>query len=204
MRRLLGLLLLLGFGLLVFFLTREAYREEPAERVVESTVLLERVRPVLKLVTVEGDFSEVYTYEEALDTYDWLKQFTPFRKKAILRVQARVSVGYDLEGLGIRVDEERHTVWLEAPPEPQVLAIDHDIAYYDLEEGAFNEFSADDLTRLNADAKRQIASQVQGSGLFTEAERQRDAVVEAVRALVENAGWKLELGWQPRDARSRL
>lgn len=204
MRRLLGLLLLLGFGLLVFFLTREAYREEPAERVVESTVVLERVRPVLKLVTVEGDFSEVYTYEEALDTYDWLKQFTPFRKKAILRVQARVSVGYDLEGLGIRVDEERHTVWLEAPPEPQVLAIDHDIAYYDLEEGAFNEFSADDLTRLNADAKRQIASQVQGGGLFTEAERQRDAVVEAVRALVENAGWKLELGWQPRDARSRL
>ncbi len=204
MRRLLGLLLLLGFGLLVFFLTREAYREEPAERVVESTVVLERVRPVLKLVTVEGDFSEVYTYEEALDTYDWLKQFAPFRKKAILRVQARVSVGYDLEGLGIRVDEERHTVWLEAPPEPQVLAIDHDIAYYDLEEGAFNEFSATDLTRLNADAKRQIASQVQGSGLFIEAERQRDAVVEAVRALVENAGWKLELGWQPRDARSRL
>ena len=54
-------------------------------------------------------------------------------------------------------------MWLEAPPEPQVLAIDHDIAYYDLEEVRSTRFSADDLTRLNADAKRQIASQVQGS-----------------------------------------
>src|SRR5688572_4433204 len=100
MRRALGLLLLLGFGLLVFFITREAYRPDAPSEQVNSTVLLERVHPVLKLVTVEGEFSELYTYRNADATFEWLEQFPIFQKRAILRVKARASVGYDLEGLG--------------------------------------------------------------------------------------------------------
>ena len=58
------------------FSDAEAYREEPAERVVEAPCCWSRCGPCLKLVTV-GRLQRVYTYEEALDTYDWLKQFTP-------------------------------------------------------------------------------------------------------------------------------
>jgi hypothetical protein len=47
-----GLLLLLALCLLVFFITREVYRPDATSEQVDSTVLLERVRPVLKLVTV--------------------------------------------------------------------------------------------------------------------------------------------------------
>lgn len=204
MRRITGLLLLLGFGLLVFFVTREAYRPEAADSSVTSTVLLQRVRPVLKLITVEGEFNEVLTYRNADAQFDWLKQYAPFQKKAILRIQARVSVGYDLEGLGITVDEASRTITLNAPPEPTILSTEHNVEYYDLEEGVFNEFTAADLTRMNAEAKRMITAKVPRSGLYDEAREQRDTVVEAVRSMVENAGWKLELGWVPRDARNRL
>ena len=57
MSRIVRILLALGLCLLVFFITREIYRPEAATEQVDSTVLLERIRPVLKLVTVEGDFS---------------------------------------------------------------------------------------------------------------------------------------------------
>jgi len=93
MNRIKGLLLLVGLGLLVFFITREAYRPEAATEQVSSTVLLERIRPVLKLVTVEGDFSELYTYRNAEAPMDWMKSFSPFQKKAILRVKGRCQRG---------------------------------------------------------------------------------------------------------------
>ncbi len=60
-------ILLLVVGLLVFFITREAYQPSTPSEEVSATVLLERVRPVLKLVTVEGDFSELYTHRRGFD-----------------------------------------------------------------------------------------------------------------------------------------
>ncbi len=35
--------------------------------------------------------------------FEWLKSSTPFQKSASLRVKARVSVGYDLEGMDLDV-----------------------------------------------------------------------------------------------------
>jgi hypothetical protein len=106
-----GLVLLLGVGLLVFFITREVYRPEASTEQVEATVLLERVRPVLKLVTVEGDFSEVITYSDAKRRLVRLDQGAPLEPQAgHPLVKARASVGYDLEGMGWTFDEATRTV----------------------------------------------------------------------------------------------
>lgn len=202
MRRASGLLLLFAFGLLVFFITREAYRpDEPTDR-VNATVLLERVRPVLKLVTVEGDFSELYDHTDQWKWWYGISGLT--EKRAILRVRATVHVGYDLEGLQISVDEQTRTMTLDAPPHPKVLSIDHDLDFYDIKEGYFNHFSPKELTTLSANAKTQVLKKVAQTQLFVEAVKQRDAVVEVVRSLVESAGWTLELGWEPKDGRTRL
>ncbi len=189
MNKLKGLLLLLGVGLLVFFITRSIYEPAASEEQVSSTVLLERIRPVLKLVTVEGDFNEVYTYRDAQATFDWLKQFAPFQKKAMLRVQATVSVGYDLEGLDLQLDEASHTVKLNGMRVPEVLAIDHDLDYYDLEAGTFNPFTAQDHTRMEAEAKNLIKRRVAESGLFRVAADRKQEVIKVLRAMVESSGW---------------
>ncbi len=70
MNKIKGLLVLVGVALLVFFITRAVYEPERATEQVSSTVLLERIRPVLKLVTVEGDFNEMYTYSDAQASFD--------------------------------------------------------------------------------------------------------------------------------------
>lgn len=191
MQRIKGLLLLLGTVLLVFFITREIYQPGAVTEQVSAAVLLERVRPVLKLTTVEGEFVELYTHK---DSWDWGYSIPGFtEKRAILRVKARVSVGYDLNGMRVSTNEVTHTITLDAPPRPQILSVEHDIDYYDMSEGLFNSFGPQELTSISARAKQQVLDKVPQSGLFEEAEKQRDEVVGVVRTLAESAGWTVEV-----------
>lgn len=192
MQRVKGLLFILGVALLVFFVTREVYREEAPAPAVEAEVLLERVRPVLKLTTVEGDLVELFSHS---DHSGWALAI-PYltEKRALLRVKARVSVGYDLNGMRVTTDEARRTITLEAPPEPMVLGVEHDVDWYDMEQGLFNSFDPEELTAISAQAKQRILDRVPQSGLFAQAAAQRDQMVTVVRAMVESAGWRLELG----------
>ncbi|MCB0815783.1 MAG: DUF4230 domain-containing protein [Flavobacteriales bacterium] len=202
MSRIARVVVLLAVALLVFFITREVYRPSETSEVVNSTIMLKRVRTVLKLVTVEGEFNELYDHA---DSWNWRYAVPGFtEKRAILRVKARVSVGYDLEGLQLTTDERTRTITIQAPPSPSVLSLEHDIDYYDLNEGLFNHFDERELTRISNKAKERIRDQVGTSGLYEVAEEQRDELLDLLRTLVESNGWKLELGWESKDARSRL
>ncbi len=196
--------LALGACLLVFFITRGIYRDEATPPVENSTVLLEQVRKVMKLVTVEGDFNELYSREDSWNYSDWLARLPGFKKKIMLRVKARASVGYDLSGTRLTMDEESHTIYLDLPTKPEVLSLEHDVDYYDLDEGAFNHFSPQELTSINAEAKKRIREKIEASGLYTKAEERRAEVVALVRALVEGNGWRFEEGTGVKDGRTRL
>ena len=196
--------LVLGACLLVFFLTREVYRDDAPPPEENSTVLLEQVRKVMKLVTVEGDFNELYSREDSWNYNSWLARLPGFKKKILLRVKARASVGYDLTGTHLVMDEESHTIYLDLPAKPEVLSLEHDVDYYDLDEGVFNHFAPQELTAINAEAKKRIREKIATSGLFQKAEEQRAEVVALVRALVESKGWKLEEGTGVKDGRVRL
>ena len=119
----------IGACLLVFFITREVYRDDAVPPVENSTVLLEQVRKVMKLVTVEGDFNELYSREDSWSYGELLGRFPGFKKKIMLRVKARASVGYDLSGTRLITDEESHTVYLDLPVKPEVLSLEHDVDY---------------------------------------------------------------------------
>lgn len=191
MRRIGIVLAMLALALLVFFITREAYRPEASDEHVSSTVLLERIRPVLKLITVEGEFSELYNYRNAEAPFDWLKKFQPFQKWAILRVTGKASVGYDLEGLRLDFNDEDRTVNLVSMGRPQLLSLEHDVDYFDLEAGTFTSFTAADHSRINAQAKDLVRKAVEQSGLFEAAEIRREEMLPVLRSMVENAGWTL-------------
>lgn len=203
MQRIVQFVLLAAVGLLVFFVTKAYYAPaEPSEQ-ISSTVLLERVRPVLKLVTVEGDFSELFTYRSDDAAFDLLKRFSPFQKKAILRVKGRASVGYDLEGLDLRIDEKSRTVTLMGMSDPKLLSLEHDVDYFDMEAGTFASFTAQDHTRINAQAKEMIRGKVPSSGLYEAAEAQRNDMLMMLRAVIENAGWTFEESGTVRDVRAK-
>jgi len=96
----------------------------------EGQVMLEKVRETIKLITLEADFSELYNYKDYLG-YD----FSPFRKKAILRVQAKASIGFDLEKVTLEVLPEKGQIIVRDMPKAEILSLEHDLDYYDLQEG---------------------------------------------------------------------
>jgi hypothetical protein len=153
-----------------------------------AEVILEKVKSVCKLVTAEGYISEVYDYK---DYYHF--DFKPFRKKAIIRVKAKVSVGYDLEKIEMHADELTKTILLSNLPGVDIISIDHDLDYYDISEGTFNSFDEDDYDELNRNAKDFVRQIALDSDIVQMAENKSNELFEIIRFMVEQAGWQLEI-----------
>ena len=180
---------LLGMAALSLFQARE--REQQVHE--EATVLLERVRNVMKMVTVEGDVSELFssTSSRNVTLYLPLPSRFSFDKKATVEVRGTVLVGYDLEQLDITVDPDRRILTLGNLPEPEILAIDHELIYRDLNESWFNTFSAEDYSRLNQRAKERLRDEALTSGLLARARVQGNAVIEGIEYLARSAGYEV-------------
>ncbi len=183
---LVGIALILFFGAGIF-LTKKYYTWNDIQVKEQSDVLLERVKNVYKLVTVEGHLSEVYSYEDY-----WGYDFSPFRKKALIRVKAKVSIGYDLDEMEITALPEEKKIVISQLPEPSIISIDHTLDYYDITQGTFNSFTKEDYNKLNANAKEFIVQKANESELLDTAKKQGNQAVEMMKFMVENAGWKLE------------
>jgi len=159
---------------------------------VSSAVLLERVEKVIKLTTVEGNFSEIYNYKDHIVADIW-----PLRKKALVRVNATVAVGFNFEEVVITIDETDKIVKIDKMPAPEVLSIDHDIDYYNFENGIFNMINNKDITDMGAKAKDFIEQKALESDLLAQATTQRNELFEILALAIQGAGWKLELEGKP-------
>ncbi len=194
MRKFIPLLVIgvLAFLAGAFFLHQWTNNERTAQT-VEATVLLEKVRQVCKLVTLEGTFSEIYNENNYREVTLYLPIPTKWRfnKSALLQVQGRVLVGYDLKKVNITVDSLNHQVILYNLPRPEILAIDHDLTYRNLEESFFNSFSPEDYTQLNRNAKDVLRKKAHESGLISDAEKQGLQLLEGLGYLVQGAGYEL-------------
>ena len=188
---LIGISLLLLVGVQLYQLKNG---KEQETRVVEASVLLEQVREVCKLVTVEGDFTELYTEKNLREVtlYSPIPTYWEFAKEAIIEVRGRVLVGYDMEQLSIKVDSLNRTVTLSNLPQPDILAIDHELSYRNLEESFFNSFSPEDYTQLNKNAKDALRRKAYESDLLDRAKAEGNTMLEGIRFMVENMGWRLE------------
>lgn len=184
-----GILVLL---LAVFLGTRYFYTLGEISSEEKSQVLLEKVKTVAKLVTVEGYFSEVYSYEDY-----WGYDISFFKKRALIRVKAKVSVGYDLSKMTMDARPLEKILVISNLPDPEIISIDHDLDYYDITEGSFNSFSKEDFNKMNSKSKDIIREQVQQSDLFLAAEQQSNDMLDLIRFMVEGSGWTLV--FEPRN-----
>ena len=155
-----------------------------------SIVLLEKIRTVCKLVTAEGEFAEIYEYKENFaENIPLLSNQQLFGKKALVRVRAKVSVGYDLSKVNMEPNEKSRTLVISNLPPAEIISVEHDLDYYDLSTGLFSQFSTADYNKINANAKSFIVSQVQKSSLMEAADDKRDELIGVIRYMVEQAGW---------------
>jgi hypothetical protein len=57
----------------------------------------------------------------------------------------------------------------------------------------FSTFTPEDYTRINQRAKDLIRDQATKSNLLPAAQEQAAKIIDLIRFMVENAGWKLEI-----------
>lgn len=155
----------------------------------QSVIIMERIKKVWKLITVEGEFAEIYHYE---NTKERFMSMVSSKKKAILLINAKAYVGYDLSKIKMEAVNEKKVIKLTEFPEPQILSLETDLKYYDKKEGLFNKFDSTDLTEVNAQAKEHVLLKIPESGLFDTAQSEALEAVLLIQNIVETIGWTLD------------
>ena len=155
----------------------------------QSTVLLERIKSVCKLISVEGDFAEIYKYE---NTKEHFMSLVVSKKKALIVIKAKAQIGYDLKKILMHADEGKKKIILTNFPQPDVLSIEPELDFYDIKNGLFNSFTPNDLTSLNSEAKKHILEKIPESGLMETARKEALQTVLLIEKIVETIGWKLD------------
>ena len=155
---LIGALLVL---LMVFTFRYCENRNSERDQLEESTALIQQqIKNVGKLVVTEGTFSQVYTYNDSKKFYlDVLSA----RKKALIIVNAKATVAYDLSKLRVELDEKNKTVLIKHIPKEEI-SIYPDIQYYDITQDYLNQFDAKDYNRIKKRVNKSIRSKIEKSG----------------------------------------
>ncbi len=155
----------------------------------QSVLLLDKIKHVCKFITVEGDFAEIYHYEDVKEKF--LKLISS-KKKALVVVNAKAYVGYDLSKIQLQADKLKKQVVLNHFPQPEVLSIETTLNYYDKKDGYFNKFEASDLTDLHLEAKKHIQDKIPESGLYNAAKKEALEAILLIENIVETIGWTLD------------
>ncbi len=182
--RLLLVLLLLAAGIIAGLYWGTLVSAPKAEE--NTSVVVEKIEKVAKLITVETHLSEIYSYKDYYN-YDW----SWLRKKALLRVNAKVSAGYDLKKLNIKVDNKTKTIHIGPLPKVEILSIDHSLDYFNIEEGVFNSFSPQDYNKINANAKEYIKKIAGQNEVLQQAAAQENTMVEMMATMAKGMGYTL-------------
>lgn len=181
--------LALGVVVAYFLFSRFSGNQKRQKVDAQSVVLMEKIRSVCKFITVEGDFSEIFYYENVKDK--WLNLLLG-KKKALVLIEAKAHIGFDLTKVRMEADTKNRTVILTNFPQPQLLTIETDFKYYDKREGWANPFTASDLTEINKEAKKHIVDKIPETGLFNEASKQALETIQLMEKLVETINWRLD------------
>ena len=187
MRRILPIVLL---GLVIFFAWK--YFENKSlerDRLEESTDLIQKqIKNVGKLVVTEGNFAQVFSYNDSKKFY--LDIFSA-RKKALIIVNADVTVAYDLSKLETRVNPETKTVIITYIPEEEI-SINPNIQYYDVTQDYLNQFEAKDYNKIQERIKKSLMEKIEKSSLKTNAKNRLVSELQKIYILTNSMGWKLE------------
>jgi len=177
-----GILLFgLVLGAVIAFLVFKLVSKSSSKATIaeSSHTVVESMRKVFKIVCAEGQFQEIYNYEQTKK----LLKIIPSTKKALVIVKAKVLIGYDFEKCKWEIDEESKKLKIVSFPEPEILSLEPDFKYYYFEEDLFNFINRDDLDKIQIQGKKQVEQAALQSGLKRiAAEQMRTVLTEMVAA----------------------
>ncbi|PKP26835.1 MAG: hypothetical protein CVU03_01335 [Bacteroidetes bacterium HGW-Bacteroidetes-2] len=184
--------ILIGAILTLIFVFAFRYCENKNQKrhqLLERTALIQKeLINVGKLVVTEGYFSQVFTYEDSKKLYfDVLSA----RKKALVIVNAKVTVGYDLSKIVSKIDQKAKTVTISYIPKEEIN-IYPSIEYYDVTQDYLNQFDAKDYNIVKQRVDRLIESKINNSDLKWNAKNRLISELQKIYILTNTLGWTLK------------
>lgn len=164
-------------------------KDQQRDQLVESTGLIEKqIKNVGKLVVTEGNFAQVYSYNDSRKFY--LDVFSA-RKKALIIVNADVTVAYDLSKLKTEIDPETKTVRILFIPKEEI-SINPNIQYYDVTQDYLNQFEAKDYNKIQQRIKKSLMTKIENSSIKSNAQNRLVSELQKIYILTNSMGWSLE------------
>ncbi len=163
-------------------------KEDESTLDYNTNLIQQKILNVGKLVVTEGHFAEVVTYK---DQDKYLMNMVSFEKKAIVIVNADVTVAYDLHQMKYDIDEKNKTITIVSIPKEEIK-ISPDLQYYDVEQSKLNPFTGDDYNKINKMVRANLAKKIEKSSLKTNAKNRLISELSKILILTNSMGWKLK------------
>lgn len=154
----------------------------------DTNLIQEQIKNVGKLVVTEGHFSQVMTYK---DQNKYLGNLISFDKKALVVINADVTVSFDLSKVTYDIDAPNKILTITNIPKEEIK-ISPDIKYYNVDQSTFNEFTGDDYNKINKIAKENLAKKIEKSTLKSNAKNRLISELSKILIVTNSMGWKLE------------
>ncbi|SDR80863.1 Protein of unknown function [Maribacter dokdonensis] len=179
--------LVIGATLLFAFQTCQGEQEDKSILKENSMLIQQEITNVSKLVVTEGHFAEVYNYKDSKELFGPLLRA---EKKALVVVNADVTVAYDLSKIEFEVDETTKTVKINSIPNAEVK-LNPDFEYYDVTADYLNQFDATDYNKIKKTVNVSLMKKVQASSLLGNAENRLISELQKFYILTNSMGWRL-------------
>lgn len=163
-------------------------------------LIQEQISNVSKLIVTEGHFAEVYNYKDSQELFGPL---ITADKKALVVVNAEVTVAYDMNLVDFEVDEETKTLYIKSIPELEIK-INPDFEYYDVSADYLNPFEASDYNKIKKNVNASLMKKVEASTLKSNAKNRLISELSKFYVLTNSMEWKLVYEGQPIDKLEKL
>ena len=178
----------------------EFKKEDDSTIDYNTNLIQQQILNVGKLVATEGHFSEVLTYK---NQQKYLMDMVSFEKKALIVVNANVTVAYDLHKMKYDIDEKNKTITILNIPKEEIT-INPDIQFYDVEQSKLNPFTGDDYNKINKSVKANLAKKIDKSSLKTNAQNRLISELSKILILTNTMGWKLQYNGKEIESETDL
>ncbi len=173
----------------IVFVFRSCSEDKNEKSILQENSMLiqQQISNVSKLIVTEGHFAEVYNYKDSQELFGPL---ITADKKALVVVNAEVTVAYDLSKVDFEVDEASKTLYIKSIPEAEIK-INPDFEYYDVSADFLNQFDASDYNKIKKNVNASLMKKVEASTLKSNAENRLISELSKFYVLTNSLNWKL-------------
>ena len=181
------------FGVLITLLTLGLYKcveeqiEENSANIAQLHLIEKEIKNVSRLVVTEGHFAEVLNYK---DSKSYFGDYITANKQALVVVNARVEISYDLSQLQYELNESEKELKIISIPIKEI-SIKPDIEYYDVSSDFLNPFGAEDYNKVKDQINDAVLSKVKESQMITNADNRFISELAKFYILTDALGWTL-------------